>query len=255
MEAAYQESIKRIAEMLKEPGKHWALTGAGISTESGIPDYRSPGTGLWNKTDPTKVASAEALRSDPVYFFKANLPRWAGINKIQPNIGHFVLSELERKGFIQGVITQNVDSLHKKAGTKTLYEVHGHLRTGRCTRCSSAFPFQEMWDQFNQGKNPPRCSCGGIIRPDVVLFGDMMCEDFSYAQDVAADCETMLVIGSSLTVHPVAGLPGQARRLAIINLMPTPYDRQAEVVIHEKIGQTLSDLAQALGLTVQDCRN
>lgn len=236
--------------MLRQPGRHWALTGAGISTESGIPDYRSPGTGLWEKMDPTRVASVDALFRDPVFFYKTNLPRWAEINQAKPNIGHLALAELERQGLIQGVITQNVDSLHLKAGSKRVYEVHGHLRTGHCLNCLRSFSFDEMLDQFQKGVVPPSCPCGGMIRPDVVLFGDMMGEDFHQAERAVAGCDVLLVIGTSLQVYPVAALPRYARRLVIINLMSTPYDREAEVVLHEPIGQVMADLLQALGLKV-----
>lgn len=250
MNGAYGEKIARIAQILREPGRHWALTGAGISTESGIPDYRSPGTGLWEKMDPTRVASAEALFSDPVFFFKTNLPRWAKINEAMPNVGHLALAELERQGLIKGVVTQNVDSLHLKAGSQRVYEVHGHLRSGHCLRCGISFPFNEMLEQFQRGTNPPRCPCGGMIRPDVVLFGDMMSEDFHKAEQELVQCDALLVVGTSLQVYPVASLPRYARRLIIINLMATPYDRDAEVVVQEPIGQVMTDLLRALDLPV-----
>jgi NAD-dependent deacetylase len=250
MGAEYGERIAKLAEMLRQPGRHWALTGAGISTESGIPDYRSPVTGLWEKMDPTKVASVEALHRDPVFFYKANLPRWIKYSGAKPNVGHLALAELEREGYIQGVITQNVDSLHLKAGSRRFYEVHGHLRTGHCLACRQSFAFEEIRRQFEEGVIPPKCFCGGMIRPDVVLFGDQMSEDYFRAQKEMAGCDVLLVVGTSLQVYPVASLPRYARRLAIVNLMPTPYDREAEVVLHEPIGKVMADLLKELGLAV-----
>ncbi|MGB9887613.1 MAG: SIR2 family NAD-dependent protein deacylase [Moorellales bacterium] len=244
----YRQKLVRLTELLRQPGKHWALTGAGISTDSGIPDYRSPGTGLWEKMDPTRVASVEALEEDPVFFFRMNLPRWAKVQEALPNPGHLALARLEQEGFIQGVVTQNVDGLHLKAGSKRVYEVHGHLRTARCLSCGRSYAFAEMWDQFQRGTVPPRCRCGGMLRPDVVLFGDPMSEDYYAAARELEDCDLLLVIGTSLQVYPVAGLPRYARKLAIINLMPTPYDREAEVVIQEPISQVMGDLLQMLGI-------
>jgi NAD-dependent deacetylase len=196
--------------------------------------------------EPTRVASVEALERDPVFFYRMNLPRWARIQEARPNSGHLALAELERAGFIQGVVTQNVDGLHLKAGSRRVYEVHGHLRTGHCLGCGRSFPFEEMWSQFERGSLPPRCGCGGMIRPDVVLFGDRMSEDYYAAERELANCDLLLVVGTSLQVYPVASLPRYARKLVIINLMPTPYDGEAEVVIRQPIGKAMADLLQAL---------
>jgi len=196
--------------------------------------------------DPARVASAEALERDPVFFFRMNLPRWSRIHEARPNAGHLALARLEQAGLIQGVVTQNVDGLHTKAGSHRVYEVHGHLRTGHCLGCGCSFPFAEMWKQFQQGSVPPRCGCGGMIRPDVVLFGDPMSEDYYAAERELANCDLLLVVGTSLQVYPVASLPRYARRLVILNLMPTPYDEQAEVVIREPIGRAMTDLLEAL---------
>jgi len=244
----YQDKIKRIVEMLKESDRTLALTGAGVSTESGIPDYRSPGTGLWTKMNPTEVANVTALRRDPARFYNSNLERWTMYADSQPNIAHTALAQLEKDGLLLGIITQNIDGLHVKAGSKRVYEVHGHLRTCRCFDCEASYPFSELTDQHGKGINPPRCAkCNGVLRPDIVLFEDAMGQDYFLASRMIIGCKLLLVVGSSLQVYPVASLPEHAKKLIIINQQPTPYDRYAEIVINDvKAGQVFTDLMNAL---------
>ena len=243
----YQEKIDKIVALLKESGRTLALTGAGVSTESGIPDYRSPGTGLWTIMNPMKVANVTALRQDPVDFYNSNLERWTIYADSQPNQAHYALAQLEKDKLLQGVITQNIDGLHIKAGSKNVYEVHGHLRTCRCFNCNESYPFSYLTEQYNSGKNPPRCDvCNGVLRPDIVLFEDSMGEDYYQATKAIYGCQLLLVAGSSLQVYPVASLPDYARKLVIINIQETPYDQQAEVVINEKCGQVFTDIMAAL---------
>ena len=244
----YQERIAIVVEMIKRSGKTLALTGAGISTESGIPDFRSPGTGLWEKYDPIAVSSLSALKRYAAQFYSFNLHRWIAFNDAVPNAAHLALARLEQMGLLLGVITQNIGSLHKKAGTIKLWEVHGHLRTCRCLECSCRdLPIAELTNRYNRGENPPRCPiCGGILRPDVVLFEDSMNEHFFHATQVLSGCQLLIVIGTSLTVYPVASLPGLARRLVIINNTPTPWDDKAEVVLHEPAGQVFTDILTQL---------
>ncbi len=238
----YEDKISALAKLLKNSARTYALTGAGISTESGIPDFRSPGSGLWTKYDPIKTASVSALVRDPAAFYKINLDRWTRYSGAEPNDAHLALARLEREGRLAGIVTQNIDGLHLKAGSKRVWEVHGHLRTCRCMECDRSFPFDFLVDQFNSGKNPPRCcECRGVLRLDVVLFEDPMGEDFFFASRALDGCQVLLVIGSSLQVYPVASLPERARQLAIINNDPTPWDDRAAVVINDMAGKVLRD--------------
>ena len=245
----YDEQIKEIARLIKASDKIIALTGAGISTESGIPDYRSPGTGVWEKQDPAKTASHNALRSDPALFYSTNLKRWTSFNDAKPNAAHLALARMEKKGYLDGVITQNIDSLHKKAGSIQVWEVHGHLRTCHCMKCRASHTFEYLEECFDKGENPPLCTkCGGVLRPDVVLFGDQMSDDYYQVTFEIADCQLLIVVGSSLTVYPVAGLPNQVEQFVIINNTSTPYDNEATVVVRESAGKVLQDVLIALGI-------
>ena len=244
----YTEKISHLAGLIKKSSYTLALTGAGISTESGIPDFRSPGTGLWTKFDPIKVATVSALKRDPAAFYEINLDRWTRFTGVEPNAAHYVLARLEREGLLRGVITQNIDGLHSKAGTKQLWEVHGHLRTCRCMDCEQRYPLDFLVNQFDKGTNPPLCeNCGGVLRLDVVLFEDPLGEDFTGAVHAMDKCRLLIVVGSSLTVYPVAALPERAAQLAIVNKEPTPCDDRAAVVINEMAGRVLTDVLAALG--------
>ena len=240
----YQEAIKQAAQLIKANKGFYALTGAGMSTESGIPDFRSPGTGLWEKVDPIATSSAEVLRNNPRLFYEAGFTRFITFSGAEPNPGHYALAGLEDLGLLKGLVTQNIDGLHVRAGSKKVWEVHGHLRTGHCLACKQRFPFAELIRQVEQQRIPPSCEfCSGMLRPDVVLFGDQMPALFFEAQEtLEKDCDLLLVAGSSLVVYPVADLPRLARKLIIINLEPTAYDSEADVVIRGKCGQALTEL-------------
>jgi NAD-dependent deacetylase len=243
----YSAKINYLANLIRKSSHTLALTGAGISTESGIPDFRSPGTGLWTKFDPIKVATVSALKRDPATFYKINLDRWTRYSEVEPNAAHYALARLERAGFLHGVITQNIDGLHRKAGSKQLWEVHGHLRTCHCMDCEHSYPLDFLVNQYNSGTNPPRCQkCGGVLRLDVVLFEDSLGEDFTWAVHAMNKCRLLIVVGSSLQVYPVAALPERAKQLAIINKEPTPWDDRADIVINDLAGSILPDLLAAL---------
>lgn len=243
----YEEKILALADYLKKSSRTFALTGAGVSTESGIPDFRSPGTGLWTKFDPMKTATVSALRRDPATFYEINLDRWGWFADAEPNAAHYALAGLEQDGLLVGVVTQNIDGLHRKAGSQKVWEVHGHLRTCHCLDCKKSHPFDFLVNQFKNGSNPPRCqSCSGVLRPDVVLFEDPMGQDFYRAVQALTGCQLMVVVGSSLQVYPVASLPQRARQLVIINKEPTPWDDQAVLVINETAGKVLADTVNAL---------
>ncbi len=248
----YKERITKLAHMLKTHRPAFALTGAGVSTESGIPDFRSPGTGLWNKIDPAKAASLSALKRDPAQFYNINLDRWLGCTGAQPNYTHRALAQLEKEGYLVGVITQNIDGLHRQAGSKRVWEAHGHLRTCLCMICKESYPFGELVNKIRTGENPPLCpACSGVLRPEVVLFEDAMSRDFYNATEALKGSQLLLVVGSSLQVYPVAGLPGLARRVVIINREPTQWDEQADLVIHRSAGEVFRDLLGEMGNPIQ----
>jgi len=244
----YTEQVDHLAELIKEHKNVYALTGAGISTDSGIPDFRSPGTGIWEKVDPIAVSSVDVLNNNPRLFYEAGFSRFVKISSAEPNPGHQVLAKLEKLGYLKGLVTQNIDGLHVKAGSKNVWEVHGHLRTGYCLGCKKKYPFEELVQQVELKRIPPVCHiCYSILRPDVVLFGDPMPTFFFELQHIIqAECDFMMVVGSSLVVYPVADLPRLTTSLAIINYQPTDYDQRAEVVIRESISKTLSDLLSKL---------
>lgn len=240
----YQGKIACLAELLVESPKAYVLTGAGISTESGIPDFRSPQTGLWTKVDPMKKATASVLRADPDAFWRNNLPRYRQIYAdAQPNIGHQSLAILEKACLIQGIVTQNIDSLHQKAGSRSVWELHGHLRTVRCMNCASEEDFSAAMAQVDRDKRAPRCQkCSGVLRPNVVLFEDPMPDSFTQVVNLLSGADLLVVVGTSLQVYPAASLPELVSDLVIINLEPTLMDRRAKLVINHRTGQVLDDL-------------
>jgi len=244
----YRKKIEALAGLLRESKRCYVLTGAGISTDSGIPDFRSPGTGLWEKVDPIAVSSVDVLQSNPRLFYEAGFSRFTRITLAEPNPGHYALAELERLGYVKGLVTQNIDGLHVKAGSRKVWEVHGHLRTGYCMGCGKKYPFEELVNQVELKRIPPVCSnCHSVLRPEVVLFGDPMPSFFfEIQQRIHEECDFMLVVGSSLVVYPVADLPRLAGKMAIINRQPTDYDQQAEVVIQDDISRVTTDLLRKL---------
>jgi NAD-dependent deacetylase len=192
--------------------------------------------------------SAGTLKSRPAHFWRCFAAlRGPGLAAAEPNRAHLALARLEESGHIEAVITQNIDGLHQKAGSKRVTEIHGHIRTARCLRCEGEQPLAESLAQI-ETREVPECACGGALRPNVTLFGDPMPPDFEAAWETAASCRLMLVVGSSLTVWPAASLTDLAPHLAIVNREPTPADGLAEVVIHAPAGDTLSALAERLGV-------
>lgn len=236
---SYQKKIDKLAKLVKESSRTIVLTGAGASTESGIPDFRSAKTGLWEKYNPQEMVSVDALRRDPELFYELNMQWWQGCMEAKPNLTHFSLAELEHMGFVLGIITQNIDSLHQKAGSKRVWEVHGHLRSCHCVKCRREYKLERVKENIY-------CDCGGLLRPAVILFGDTMAEDFFKAEKAMVGCQLLIVVGSSLQVYPVAYLPQLAKRLVIINHDPTPWDRKAELVFNESSGEVLSNLVEKL---------
>lgn len=238
------DDIKKLADMM-EDADVYAFTGAGISTESGIPDFRGP-EGLWDQVDPMEYVSREALHQHPRKLWGFLKETVNTVEDAEPNTGHRALAELEAEGAIEGVITQNIDGLHRAAGSKNVMEVHGHLRTAQCTDCGHEIPLDEAFDQLDADEIPTCEKCGGMIRPDVVLFGDPMAPDFETAIEAVMECDLVIAIGSSLTVSPANMLAVNAPRLAIINRDNTACDDSADIVIHADAGETLSTLVESI---------
>jgi NAD-dependent deacetylase len=242
----------RLAELIRTAGPVVALTGAGISVPSGIPDFRTPGKGLWENVDPMAVAHISVWRRDPARFWSFYGQRFALLDGKRPNGAHFALAELERRGLLAGVITQNIDGLHAAAGTADPVEVHGSVRTASCLRCGFRVPLAETRERLAADpEGVPRCDCGAPLKPDVVLFGEFLPEDaMARAQALAESAGLMLAIGSSLEVHPVAGLPGETLmrggRLALVTMGPTPYDDVAEVKLSGDVVTELEAVLAAL---------
>lgn len=236
------ENIKKACDLIMNSRKTFVLTGAGISTESGIPDFRSS-DGYYSKMDPAMALSKNVLLKNPERFYKEGYVILTDLNKKEPNKGHFALRELEELGKIQGIITQNIDNLHTKAGSKVVYEVHGETRGVHCVDCYEEYPFTKMKEKVDSGEIPPRCDkCNGVLRPNVVMFGDMMPDDFSEALNELRDTDLLIVIGSSLTVSPVNSLPDYVDKLIIINKDKTPLDNRADVVFNESSGKVLNEI-------------
>jgi len=242
-------SVARLAELLERRRPCVALTGAGVSTESGIPDFRSAG-GIWAEYDPAEVASVHALRRDPVRVWEFYALRLRALAQAEPNDGHRALVELESRGWVRAVVTQNVDGLHQRAGSREVVEVHGSLREAECIRCRARVP---MADAVASLPWPACPACGEILKPGVVMFGELLpAAAIERAQALAAEAEVLLVVGSSLEVHSVAALPAETLAsggaLAIVNRGATPWDSRAELVLDAGAGETLRALEAALGI-------
>jgi NAD-dependent deacetylase len=242
--------IRQAAELLRRSSHTVALTGAGISTPSGIPDFRSPRSGLWSRSDPMEVASLWAFHADPERFYNWIRPLLRSVIDAQPNSAHRVLAEMEAHHRLSAVITQNIDSLHQRAGNRRVLELHGHIRTVSCLACQTTFPGGDLWPQLLAGALPLCPKCGAVLKPDVILFGEPLpYEVLSAAQQEALACDAMLIVGTSLEVMPAADLPLLARRrgarLIMINRTPTPLDDQADVIIRDDVRRALLAIARA----------
>jgi NAD-dependent deacetylase len=240
-------SVDRLAELVRLRQPCVVLTGAGISTESGIPDFRSA-TGIWAEYDPMEVATIEAFLTHPERVWEFYAKRLQVLDDAEPNEGHRALAELEDRGWVRAVITQNIDRLHERAGSCALVEVHGSIRTSSCLRCGTVVPFDEVVRLLPL----PACpGCGRVLKPDVVMFGELLPEAaMRRATQLAAEAQLLLVVGSSLEVYPVAGLPletiARGGSIAIVNRGETAFDVRASVVVDAGAGETLRALAELL---------
>jgi NAD-dependent deacetylase len=249
------DTAARLAGLIREADSVVALTGAGISVPSGIPDFRSPGTGLWAKVNPMEVAHIDVFRRDPERFWQFYGQRFQSLEDKRPNDAHLALAELERAGLLEAVITQNIDCLHERAGSNELVEVHGTIAHSSCLSCGAQYPLADVRARLAADERGlPRCDCGQPLKPDVVLFGEYLpLQALLRAEVLAAQADLMLCIGSSLEVYPVAELPArtlaEGGQIAILTQGATPYDSRAAVRMSGDIVDELNAVLAALALT------
>lgn len=240
--------IRCARDIIRGSKRGVVLSGAGISTPSGIPDFRSPSTGLWSKSDPMEVASLAAFRYDPQKFYQGLRGLTQLVFSARPNAAHLALARLEAAGYIHTVITQNVDLLHQRAGSKNVLEVHGSFQTLTCVWCFSQVSSEMYIGPYLDHGQVPLCpQCGHYLKPDLVLFGEQLpSRTWLKALQASKDCDLMIVAGSSLEVLPVAGLPMRAlengAHLILVNYSQTYLDVRADVVFHEDVDQILPSL-------------
>jgi len=248
---ASTEQVTKAAQLIQAAEQVVAFTGAGISTPSGIPDFRSPTSGLWSHADPMSVASIFGFRQNPQAFYDWVRPLARTILDAQPNAAHLTLTRLEALGKLRSVITQNIDMLHHRAGSQQVYELHGHLREATCIHCFKLYSAQAILERYLHDGIVPLCQeCGGVLKPNVILFGEQLpIRQLQGAQDVAKKADLMIVIGSSLEVAPASDLPWITKRhggkLIILNLEATHLDGIADLVIHDDASHVLPAILSA----------
>ena len=236
------QEIARLRDWIAASDNIVFFGGAGVSTESGIPDFRSV-DGLYNqkwKYPPETILSHSFFTRDPAEYYRFHRAKLV-IEGVKPNRAHLRLAELEKEGKLRAVVTQNIDGLHQAAGSKKVLELHGSILRAYCSRCRRPYPAEMM----NHGEGVPRCSCGGVIRPDIVLYEEPLDQDvMSEALHYIRHADVLIVGGTSLNVYPATGLIRYYRgtKLALVNLSETPYDGFADLVIHEKIGEVFSQI-------------
>jgi NAD-dependent protein deacetylase/lipoamidase len=239
-----------LADLIAARGPAVVLTGAGMSTESGIPDFRSA-AGLWAEVDPFEVASIDAFRRDPVRVWRWYGPRIDGLLAARPNAGHEALAALERAGHVRAVLTQNIDTLHARAGSASVVELHGSIASFACPACGAREPLDAVLAQLRDREAPLCPGCGTILKPGVVMFGELLPVDaFARAERLAREAGVMVVVGSSLQVWPVAGLPAETLSaggaLAVLNEEATPFDEEAALVVRARAGEVLAEVERRL---------
>lgn len=244
-------SVDRLVDLVRNLGPAVVLTGAGISTESGIPDFRSQ-TGVWATFDPAEYATIEAFRADPYKVWRFYSLQLRVLVEAQPNAGHEALVRLERAGNVSAIVTQNIDGLHQRAGSREVTEVHGSIRSSTCLRCGTSYGLDELLRLLDEAEAPVCERCGAVVKPDVVMFGEPLPEAaIDRAYELARSTRLMLVVGSTLEVWPVSLLPeetlGGGGAVAIVNKGPTALDDRATVKEDGAAGETLAALAERLG--------
>ena len=250
LSAAQLDGSAQLAELIRDRQPCVVLTGAGVSTESGIPDFRSP-TGMWADFDPREYATVGAFRRDPEKVWRFYAPRFSMLTDAAPNRAHLALAELERLGFVRAVVTQNIDLLHERAGSRDVVEVHGSIRTSSCLGCGARYTLGEVVALIQAGDGAPSCNrCETVLKPDVVFFDEVLpAEAIDRAFDLAREARILLVVGSSLEVHPVAGLPLETLDaggvVAIVNDAPTALDDRA-LLVRGRAGDVLAEVVDRL---------
>jgi NAD-dependent deacetylase len=239
-----------LSELIRDNQPCVALTGAGVSTESGIPDFRSA-DGIWAQYDPMEYASIEAFRRDPVKVWEFYGKRLGALLEAKPNAAHDALAELERRGLLTAVITQNIDRLHALAGSQDVVEVHGSIATSVCLRCGTTATLEGVLALLEDAPAPACPSCGAILKPNVVMFGELLpAAAIDRAFELARTARLLLVVGSTLEVYPVAGLPletiGAGGAVAIVNRGPTALDEVATLRIEGSAGEILGRVVEKL---------
>jgi NAD-dependent deacetylase len=242
--------VEKLAGLIREYQPCVVLTGAGISTESGIPDFRSA-SGMWAEFDPQEYATLVAFRRDPEKVWRFYAPRFGMLGSAEPNRAHVALAELQRHGLVRAIITQNIDLLHQRAGSKDVVEAHGSIRTSSCFSCGARYPLAEVEPLIEAHGAPPCPTCGAVLKPDVVFFDELLPEAaILRAVQLAETAALLLVVGSSLEVYPVADLPRSTLlaggKVAVVNRTPTWVDGRAEVALRESAGEVLSAVAALL---------
>ena len=245
-----EEKVHQVAELIKESKYTVVLTGAGVSTGSGIPDFRTPGKGIWEKVDPFKVTSITAFDENPQRFYYFYRPRIEMLYRVSPNPAHKAISQLEEMNYIHCLITQNIDNLHQRAGSKKVIEVHGTLRKAICRRCGKIISSELLIQKIDESKEKvPYCECGGVFKPNVVLFGEML-PNLDNAIYESKRADLILTVGSSLQVSPANMLPqyclDRGGKLIIVNFMSTYLDYLAEAVINEDVCNFLPAVVEVL---------
>ena len=236
------KNLQTLKQWIAESNRIVFFGGAGVSTESGIPDFRSV-DGLYNQKfdyPPETIISHSFYKADPSYFFRFYREKMLPLG-FEPNITHLKLAQWEAEGKLLGVVTQNIDGLHQKAGSKKVYELHGSVLRNYCTRCGKFYPAEFIKDH----PDVPRCDCGGIVKPDVVLYEESLDSNtIEGAIKAIADADLLIVAGTSLTVYPAAGLINyyRGKRMILINRYTTPYDHRADLIFHIRLGEIFSKL-------------
>jgi NAD-dependent deacetylase len=242
--------LEELAGLLRERQPCVVLTGAGISTESGIPDFRSP-DGIWAQFDPMEYATIDAFHEDPEKVWRFYAPRYLMLASAEPNDAHRSLVELERRGFVSALITQNIDMLHERAGSAGAVEVHGSIRESHCLRCDTMYTLAQVVKLLDVSEAPRCPTCNSVLKPGVVMFGELLPQEpLDRAFALARSAALLLVVGSALEVQPVAVLPWETRQgggiVAIVNLGPSAFDDHATLKIDSKAGEVLPALVEAL---------
>ena len=242
---------RKLLDLIRESERIVALTGAGISTASGIPDFRSPG-GLWEDVDPMEVATLTVFREDPRRFWSFYRSRLDVVDEFDPNPGHFLLADLHQAGRLTAVSTQNIDGLHQKSGLpeERVFEVHGSVRNLVCLSCGNRYPREQVDELWVEEEGVPRCGCGEVLKPAVTLFEEMLPEEaFSASVAAISEADLLLIIGSSMVVHPAASLPSflpDSGRIAILNDEPTPWREEADLWLSGDIAENSQAIRDAL---------